>query len=1428
MTDWLISKYLSNEQQVSLITNLVEKDQLEDLTELLSKSSLDISENEILVDTIFQKVKSQLTIQLLNSEIDDENAINHIDVVDNENMRIVAQLIVKIQSLWIKFEKWMAEVLLRYIIKNNMRLFNPAFYNRFINDISDELHKETISSVENENISIVLILRFLESVYLYASGDSSIQTYYLDSIIIPLLGANVDIVVSSSAKLMRWRIKQVAEKCNSSSRFDKLIWDTVQYLYSEGLHDDEKERNALTFCLRFLSIGKVSKCLKEFIRSKQYWENLQHALDHEVHEYRKLGLSVLQLTIQAVYAKNEPFETTLFTWIPYEKEEIITTWKKFTTLYEIIALDTAMNQFEAATPNLLSIFEDKYIYPGWTMLLFSTGLNASMESVRKYTVSLIFKINDRSVFASNLNVLKLSILPSIMQAQLYKTDGKLCSHGEAVIDFVSDLVIHGKSDKEVILNTLLETLIEHGASFDAARIYVSFGILSAMKGEDSKLLTPYHLNLIRKLFEFETEDAVAETTIQTIYIKLLLHINLDVSAIQWIQTLVTYISCSENGYSCLYPLFEAFKDFAVINFDPTISITELSSMISENTTFDVFANVLFGVPVVPSKSFIIELAKSNEIVDNYTSNVVELFLKLLNETLDDAEYKNSDILVQYQGFTSNTWRSRHLEVIFRSFQKGFSGYKFKFFVSVYRNFVNNSIDSLPVTIQEVLDLYDVIKNYFQNFTPDQYKFKDEIYSSYFDFVAIFLTTTALEGSDGQTELYQLLSLMKANIFIDNGNYNGNTSVCILSKYILKTYIVQREEYVTKYMSEILILFSILTELWNNVNNERLVLKQRKFHLELIDTIFNQNLLYISTIKGNNFSIKMKEIGFEIIDQSFSRRGFLPLLASNISKFAQMHFNHLSESNRECFWIIEVLQKLFIQPQMSSNVFKIKSTLALLYDQSLRVYKNSTDSLYKEVYGIEELSARVLVIDTFLNIPVFLKIQFVQSAIKDTTMLYANKRTDGPEEVERILLWQLVILCMPSFSSHVLAGYSNSYFLDTLLDEGSPLVRIYKEWFIAYELVNNYNDKKASNSEEYLFQTLVDHSKPILVVSAEKIIFLCLKALSSNPENCYQRLLNRFIGRLVPNASSNKPLVRHFSNSLMISFWPVVGSLIEDKTMQSVLKTLFDNAKMSEVTGKYRSGDANLWELHEDLTLTNIFGIILRKTTDHSVTYIPADLFKRYLNHQSQFQIGSNDESDWLERRDNGSNHTDKATSNQMETQLQTKSGAWEAVLDIDSKKSEQSVVRSDLIVVSSLVDKPPNLGGICRLCDVLGVGLLTVQDIEVKKHPQFKNVAVTADKWMPMEEVPTYNIIEFMKSKKREGYTLIGLEQTDKSVQLNNDYKFPKKSLILLGTEAHGIPGHLLSELDLCLEIQQHGVIRSMNIQTATAVIVYSYTVQHM
>jgi tRNA guanosine-2'-O-methyltransferase len=48
---------------------------------------------------------------------------------------------------------------------------------------------------------------------------------------------------------------------------------------------------------------------------------------------------------------------------------------------------------------------------------------------------------------------------------------------------------------------------------------------------------------------------------------------------------------------------------------------------------------------------------------------------------------------------------------------------------------------------------------------------------------------------------------------------------------------------------------------------------------------------------------------------------------------------------------------------------------------------------------------------------------------------------------------------------------------------------------------------------------------------------------------------------------------------------------------------------------------------------------------------------------------------------------------------------------------------------------------------------------------------------------------------KKDGYSLVGLEQTSNSVQLQN-YTFPSNVVLVLGHEKEGIPANILLLLD--------------------------------
>ena len=84
-----------------------------------------------------------------------------------------------------------------------------------------------------------------------------------------------------------------------------------------------------------------------------------------------------------------------------------------------------------------------------------------------------------------------------------------------------------------------------------------------------------------------------------------------------------------------------------------------------------------------------------------------------------------------------------------------------------------------------------------------------------------------------------------------------------------------------------------------------------------------------------------------------------------------------------------------------------------------------------------------------------------------------------------------------------------------------------------------------------------------------------------------------------------------------------------------------------------------------------------------------------------------------------------------------------------------------LVVIASLVDKIPNLAGLARTCEVLGAEALVMADRDrTVSHKDFTAVSVTAEQWLPIRDVSIAGLVPYLLRLRREGYTLVGLEQT--------------------------------------------------------------------
>ncbi|EFP07395.1 hypothetical protein CRE_26502 [Caenorhabditis remanei] len=159
---------------------------------------------------------------------------------------------------------------------------------------------------------------------------------------------------------------------------------------------------------------------------------------------------------------------------------------------------------------------------------------------------------------------------------------------------------------------------------------------------------------------------------------------------------------------------------------------------------------------------------------------------------------------------------------------------------------------------------------------------------------------------------------------------------------------------------------------------------------------------------------------------------------------------------------------------------------------------------------------------------------------------------------------------------------------------------------------------------------------------------------------------------------------------------------------------------------------------------------------------------------------------------------------------------------------KDSEVKDDgvsLIVVASLVDKPNNLGGICRTSEIFGVDTLVVADVLVAQDSNFKALSMSSENWQKIEGVKPANLLEYLQGLRSQGYTVIAAEQTTDSVMMHN-FVFPKKAVIVMGDEKEGVPVNLLRAVDQTVEIKQVGHTRSLNVHVTAALMIAKFAEQ--
>ena len=148
----------------------------------------------------------------------------------------------------------------------------------------------------------------------------------------------------------------------------------------------------------------------------------------------------------------------------------------------------------------------------------------------------------------------------------------------------------------------------------------------------------------------------------------------------------------------------------------------------------------------------------------------------------------------------------------------------------------------------------------------------------------------------------------------------------------------------------------------------------------------------------------------------------------------------------------------------------------------------------------------------------------------------------------------------------------------------------------------------------------------------------------------------------------------------------------------------------------------------------------------------------------------------------------------------------------------------DLTVIMDNIHKPHNFNAIVRTCDAVGVQ--DVQYIPVTKgYRQLNYYAKGSQKWVEAHKYDDFSSVATEYQDK--GYQLLAAHFSDQAVDYRQiDYTIP--TAIVMGTELKGISDETAKRVDQHIIVPMHGMIASLNVSVACAVILFEAQQQRL
>lgn len=147
---------------------------------------------------------------------------------------------------------------------------------------------------------------------------------------------------------------------------------------------------------------------------------------------------------------------------------------------------------------------------------------------------------------------------------------------------------------------------------------------------------------------------------------------------------------------------------------------------------------------------------------------------------------------------------------------------------------------------------------------------------------------------------------------------------------------------------------------------------------------------------------------------------------------------------------------------------------------------------------------------------------------------------------------------------------------------------------------------------------------------------------------------------------------------------------------------------------------------------------------------------------------------------------------------------------------------SEVIVILHNIRSLHNVGSVFRSSDAFGISeLILTGYTPTPPRSEINKTAIGAEEFVKWRHFETAS--EIITDLKKDGFSILGMEQTTGSIPLNelNIDRYEKICLVM-GNEVTGIDTDILELMDQFIAIPQFGQKHSLNVSVAAAVMLYA------